>query len=348
MPAFVPQLLINNELVGNFGKKMWIECKERVRCRHRSCTLIGDCQNLALALIKLCGWETDYLDKIDAYKKENGLESFIWEDQYNFENIEANCLKFEETLKRDDVQDSSDEEPLRPLPNCFFSDDGSELETYGMSQEDLDSIAEYFVTQIREMSILNHIEESENRSEHIVLRWNNILVELNDVNSRCFREMIKWKKQKVNKDDMISFLCSTRFKEDRLELPAREMITTLDSPPQTNKNMRVGLRFDDIAHRCVLCIQHVVMLTSNHHRQKVRLSDESETKHLAYLEIIDGLDRVEQLKHHFRHEVTLAVMQVCVEAEGRIAWNHAERSVAYSIRRECGMFREFERESKSA
>lgn len=244
--------------------------------RHRSCTLIGDCQNLALVLIKLCGWETDYLDKIEAYKKKNGLESFIWEEQYNFENIEANCLEFEENLKREDDQEDSDEEPLGLLPNCFFSDDGSELETYGMSQEDLDSIAEYFVTQIREMSILNHIEESENRSEHIVLRWNHMLVELNDVNSRCFREMIKWKKQKVDKDDMIFFLCSTRFKEDTLGLPARGTISTLDSPPQTNKNMRVGLRFDDIAHRRVLAIQHVVMLTPNHHRQKVRLDDKRE------------------------------------------------------------------------
>lgn len=194
---------------------------------HRSCTLIGDCQNLALALIKLCGWEDDYLDKIEAYKKSNALESFIWESQYNFENIEANCLEFEESLKRDDKQEDLDEEPPRATPNCFFRDDGSELETYGLSEEDLESIAEYFVTQIRDMNILNHIDEGENRDEHIVLRWNNVLVELNDVNSRCFREMIKWKKQMVSKDDMVSLLCSTRFTEDTLGSPARGTISTL-------------------------------------------------------------------------------------------------------------------------
>ena len=195
--------------------------------RHRSCALIGDCQNLALVLIKLCGWEDEYLDKIEDYKKENHIDEFIWEGQYNFQNIEANCLEFEEHLKHDVVQEDSDEEASRPLPNCFFSDDGVELDTYGVPEEELRAITEYFVAQIHEGNILNHIEENENREDHIILRYQTILVELNDVNSRCFREMIKWKKQVVNKDDMISFLCSTRFIRDTLELPARATISTL-------------------------------------------------------------------------------------------------------------------------
>lgn len=82
--------------------------------------------------------------------------------------------------------------------------------------------------------------------------------------------------------------------------------------------MRIVLRFDDIAHRGVFVVQHVVMLTPNQYRQKVRLCERRER--YIYLEISDGLDRVKQLQHRFRHEVTFAVMEVCVKTEGGIAW----------------------------
>ena len=143
------------------------------------------------------------------YKKKHGVDSFIWEDRYNFDNIETNCLEFESKLRNpaDDDNDDSDTSPEDRSINCFYMDDGNSLETYGIPEEDLDSISEYFVTQIRDHDIINHIGEDEDRDNHVILRWRGVLVELNDVNTRCFYEMIKWKKLIVSNDQMIYLLC---------------------------------------------------------------------------------------------------------------------------------------------
>ena len=48
-----------------------------VRRSYNNMSLLGDCQNLALTLIELCGWKEDYETLLQAYKAEHRLSTIF-------------------------------------------------------------------------------------------------------------------------------------------------------------------------------------------------------------------------------------------------------------------------------
>ena len=65
---------------------------------YNSLPLIGDCQTLALTLIELCGWRSEYEALLKEYRSHHSTD-FLWKDTYNFDTIERNLQSFEEDLK---------------------------------------------------------------------------------------------------------------------------------------------------------------------------------------------------------------------------------------------------------
>ena len=79
--------------------------------------LIGDCQTLALTLIELCGWRSEYEALLKEYRSHHSTD-FLWKDTYNFDTIERNLHSFEDELHAGHQETSS-------LPVAVEMEDGS-------------------------------------------------------------------------------------------------------------------------------------------------------------------------------------------------------------------------------
>lgn len=192
-------------------------------------TLLGDCQNLVLSIIEMSGWRSIYEEMIEQYKKDNHVDEFLWESQYNFNQIESNLKDFEKQLEEDDLHeneenvivsdsdsDSEDEESISQTENEFFNilhragvknielDDGRDLPSYCNDEEKEKSAAYFFMKQIVNHRINNSMKhdvrsnDPSESTENVVLRCNGVLLTLNQANSRCYREIMKWGEWTVN------------------------------------------------------------------------------------------------------------------------------------------------------
>lgn len=180
--------------------------------RMNNLTLLGDCQNLVLSLIEMSGWRGEFEELLENYKTAHHVEEFLWANQYNFENIESNLQSFEESLLEDkseeeidvDSEDENDDNSVVESDNELFNrlhylgmkhieiDDGRELPVYDSDEEKIKTITIYFINKIACRAIVNSMKDDVPGQENIVLRFNGILLTLNQANSRCFRECLRW------------------------------------------------------------------------------------------------------------------------------------------------------------
>lgn len=166
---------------------------------------------------------------LSVYKHEHNTMTLAWEPKYNFDTLEANLAEFEEELKSgrretverdsDDVEkevvvnpeDESESEDTSSLfyvlshhasmRHCVLRDDKRELETFDVDPEYVQQAINYFVSQIWRGSISNVFQPMEDRSQHLIVRFEDVLVELNQPNSRCFREILKWQYHLVKDEE---------------------------------------------------------------------------------------------------------------------------------------------------
>ena len=96
VPPSVPRVLINNQLVGLFRDDE-STLHLLLISSYNNLPLIGDCQTLALTLIELCGWRSDYEALLKEYRSHHSSD-FLWKDTYNFDTIEHNLQSFEDEL----------------------------------------------------------------------------------------------------------------------------------------------------------------------------------------------------------------------------------------------------------
>ena len=206
-----------------------ISMKEmRLFNRMNNLTLLGDCQNLVLSLIEMSGWRQEFEELLENYKTVHHVEEFLWAEQYNFEKIEWNLKSFEESLLKDepeeeidvDSEDGSVESSLVESDNPLFNrlrylgmkhieiDDGRELPEYDPDEEKMNTIASYFMSKIACNDIVNSMKDDVPGKENIVLRLGGVLLTLNQANSRCFRELLKWGVMTV--DEHLLLVCSTK------------------------------------------------------------------------------------------------------------------------------------------
>ena len=228
IPTYVPRVLINNQQVGAFNSDLSYSMIE-LMYRMNNLTLLGDCQNLVLSIIEMSGWRSLYEEMISHYKKENNVDEFLWETQYNFNQIESNLKVFEKQIEEGDLyekeeslvvsdsdSDSDSEESVSQTDNEFFAimkragvksielDDGRELPSYCNDEEKEKSATFFFIKQIVNHRINNSMKhdvrsnDPSESTENVVLRFNGVLLTLNQANSRCYREIMKWGEWTVN------------------------------------------------------------------------------------------------------------------------------------------------------
>lgn len=191
-------------------------------------SLLGDCQNLVLTLIELCGWKEDYQTLLQAYKAEHGVARIQWEDTYDFDRIEEHLEEYEKEVQagpparasseateeevkeeepkeeqpKEEVKEKESEEEdgsflsfLRGSPylrHCIQRDDHRELPQYSENAEDVEVASQYFFREILKGRVNNSFVKDVGTGERVVLRLRGVLLTLNSANSRCFRELLKW------------------------------------------------------------------------------------------------------------------------------------------------------------
>ncbi|KAK8793203.1 hypothetical protein WA588_005142, partial [Blastocystis sp. NMH] len=267
VPSSIPRVLINNQLVGMFRDDTY-----------NNLPLIGDCQTLALTLIELCGWRSEYETLLQEYRSHHSTD-FLWKDTYNFDTIEHNLQSFEDELQghqetsslpvavemededcheavecasdpsidnsiddypqnqsafskesslddtnelmhpnemessSDDNEDNSPSpsddhdsgEPSSPSSSLYaflhrqrfirhyiLPNDNRLLETFDADEQLIEEATMYFVVQIWKGEINNATQPNEDPSEQLIVREKDCLIKLNQANSRCFREILKW------------------------------------------------------------------------------------------------------------------------------------------------------------
>ena len=107
----------------------------------------------------------------------------------------------EEEEDNDNDNDSKDNNTLRYrelkrlplLRECILRDDGRTVEQFTASARYIHQANIYFLMMIAQGEISNFLTGRENKSELVYLRVGNALLMLNEPNSRCYREMMKWK-----------------------------------------------------------------------------------------------------------------------------------------------------------
>ena len=97
VPSSIPRVLINNQLVGMFRDDTFVLFSLLISS-YNNLPLIGDCQTLALTLIELCGWRSEYETLLQEYRSHHSTD-FLWKDTYNFDTIEHNLQSFEDELQ---------------------------------------------------------------------------------------------------------------------------------------------------------------------------------------------------------------------------------------------------------
>lgn len=239
--ASVPRVLLNNQLVGAFRDTKWV-CGEEVSGSYNNLPILGDCQNLVLTLIELCGWREDYETMIEVYKAQRHIQYILWEDTYNFDRIEDHLWSFEKDFQKqkddeEDDEDASQKEEevtieedgddgslfgyLRMNPflrHCVQRDDGRVLPEYSTDKECVARATTYFVKHISTGKVNNSfVSDPGNSSDRIVIRFESVLLTLNSVNSRCFRELLKWTPKEYSDYYYICRVCEKQNKRCRHE-----------------------------------------------------------------------------------------------------------------------------------
>ena len=176
----------------------------------------------------MSGWKQDYEDLIANYKAKFQIDQFLWEEEYNFGTIQSNLEKFENSLlhknneskSNDNQQESESEEEddnsILETENQLFQflqhvgvrgieiDDGRVLPVYHVNEEKVLQTSYYFVEQFLKGRINNTMKvDVENGEEHVIIRVKGVLITLNQPNSRCFREILKWEEKTAQLDDRL-------------------------------------------------------------------------------------------------------------------------------------------------
>ena len=79
------------------------------------------------------------------------------------------------------------------LRECILRDDGRTVEQFAASDRYIHQANTYFLMMMAQGEISNFLTGKENSSELVYIRVGNALLMLNEPNSRCYREMMKWK-----------------------------------------------------------------------------------------------------------------------------------------------------------
>lgn len=185
----------------------------------------------------MCGWKNQYEEMIEQYCSENHVDHFLWQDQYNFDRIESNFETFERELlegsfaknketkmvKEEEEEEEYDDEDVDSVDNGSDAvsllsllkqagvhhveeDDGRDLPVYCDDKSKLERASEFFISQILTRRIKNSFKDDvENGVERIVLPFNGVLITLNHVNSRCFKEILKWDEVAVPEEECFYF-----------------------------------------------------------------------------------------------------------------------------------------------
>ena len=239
--ASVPRVLLNNQLVGAFRDTKW-GCGGEMRNSYNNLPILGDCQNLVLTLIELCGWREDYETMIEVYKAQHHIQHILWEDTYNFDRIEDHLWSFERDFqKQKDDEDDDEDTPQKEeevtieeggddgslfgylrmnpfLRHCVQRDDGRVLPEYSTDKECVARATTYFVKHISRGKVNNSfVSDPGNSSDRIVVRFENVLLTLNSVNSRCFRELLKWTPKEYSDYYFLYRVCGKQSKRCRHE-----------------------------------------------------------------------------------------------------------------------------------
>ena len=237
-----------------------------VRRSYNNMSLLGDCQNLALTLIELCGWKEDYETLLQAYKAEHDVTRIVWEDTYNFDRIEDHLWEYEKELQAGTPMqadsDSSEEEEeeamteeakeeeedsflsfLRSSPylhHCVARDDGRTLPQYGENAEDVEVATQYFFREILKGRVNNSFVKDVGTGERVVLRLRGVLLTLNSANSRCFKELLKWGTKEYT-DYSEWPVCNKHNTRNRLE----ESASSSSSTPHAAMSMLTKILFSE-------------------------------------------------------------------------------------------------------
>ena len=218
--ASVPRVLLNNQLVGAFRDTKW-GCGGEMRNSYNNLPILGDCQNLVLTLIELCGWREDYETMIEVYKAQHHIQHILWEDTYNFDRIEDHLWSFERDFqKQKDDEDDDEDAPQKEEEVAIEEggDDGRVLPEYSTDKECVARATTYFVKHISRGKVNNSfVSDPGNSSDRIVIRFENVLLTLNSVNSRCFRELLKWTPKEYSDYYFLYRVCGKQSKRCRHE-----------------------------------------------------------------------------------------------------------------------------------
>lgn len=83
----------------------------------------------------------------------------------------------------------------RLLRGCILRDDGRSIEVESTDSNYVQNANMYYLMMISRGEINNFMNGNEDDSQLVHIRIGNALLVLNEVNSRCYREMMKWKYQ---------------------------------------------------------------------------------------------------------------------------------------------------------
>ena len=86
----------------------------------------------------------------------------------------------------------------RFIRHYILPDDNRPLETFDADEQLVEEATMYFVVQILKGEINNATQPNEDPSEQLIVREKDCLLKLNQANSRCFREILKWKYHSYN------------------------------------------------------------------------------------------------------------------------------------------------------
>lgn len=170
-------------------------------------------------MIESSGLRDRYEQILAKYKAQYQVDRFLWEETYTFDKIEHNLDLFESSLSQpesteEEAVEDIEEEQISPqspsaspfllslwispyLWSCVQEDDGRDVEDFGAPPEIVEAASNYFLRQIYNGNVVNSFKNEKNDS-HVVLRIKDVLLTLNEINSRCFREIIKWKEEVIN------------------------------------------------------------------------------------------------------------------------------------------------------
>lgn len=171
--------------------------------------------------------------------QQRHTSSLRWEEKYNFDTLEANLAAFEEELKSgrqySPVQEIEEFEESLPdkeiesenedtnslyyvlshhpsMRHCIHKDDNRELESFDVDPEYIYQAVNYFVSQIWRGAINNAFQTTEDPKQHLMVRFEDVILELNQPNSRCFREILKWHYHLIKEDALFVSLQTLKIK----------------------------------------------------------------------------------------------------------------------------------------